>query len=80
MFDGNEPAWFEKLLDGRGAVSFGRCVGLLLPKPAEGDGGVLPKGSELRGADGVDNEFEEKFEEGSDAEGERDEPGSVACD
>ena len=38
---------------------------------------MLPKGSELRGADVV---LEGKFEEGCDAERGRDEPGSVACD
>jgi hypothetical protein len=41
---------------------------------------VLPKGSELRGADDVDDELEGKFDEGCDADGGRDEPGSVACD
>lgn len=45
-----------------------------------GDGGVLPKGSELRGADVVDDELEGKLEEGCDAERGRDEPGNVACD
>jgi hypothetical protein len=41
---------------------------------------MLPKGSEFRGADCVDDELEGKFEEGCDADRGRDEPGSVACD
>lgn len=36
-----DPAWLEKLFDGRRPDSLGRVAGLLPPKPAEGDGGVF---------------------------------------
>jgi hypothetical protein len=80
VFDGNAPAWFEKLLDGRGAVSLSRWVELPAPKPADGDGGMLAYGSVFRGADCVADRFVEKFDEGCEADRGRDELGSVACD